>query len=926
MVEIPKLLDFDKEYVIIRERRDDGVDLGRLVDGIEFDIGKEFEKFVRKALTHKWFHLHSSIEKTLSEEQIKYRQKLLERCVASISTRRRQLACFRAHYSHEETIALEQEVKRSKPPTSTLVSSSSAASIADCELGDGRSFDVPPPPQLVGNEEEKPCPYCYLVLPAETFSTQHKSERWEQHLVKDLQPYICLYANCDKPGKTYSSFAEWKMHLEEEPHYTSWECSLLHDNDSCSDSSDDEVLIFDTCEKLEDHIRFFHPGLDPSSAEDWFHHEHQIDPLPQQCFVCWQVIPEFETLLKHIANHLESMSLLAFPWRDDITGDEAIASDKAACSVVADDAVGKQLDAIGFCVWEETDEAMIDPAKKLDKHEFASMLLAVDEAPQDRMQILEAWVQDRVQNMIEVRIQDSYLNASGWTRAQKYWSGYLIIIKTAIGFSENATWQQPRRLKPQGQHDIPWHENYTVGWICTLPLEFEVSKGMFDYWYRQPFQNNHDSYENHCRVSYAYGRIGRHDVVMACLPSNENATVSVSDVLHDMRESFPFLRLFLMVGIGGGFPCISEDIDVEGDPAINPGAVIQYDSDRIRREGIFVQKGSLSMLPEDLQTAMRTLKADHQIGYKFSKHLQAVLERCEDMGIHYNQPIPETDVLFSIQDDPLGTQSNCPQCPKDLMKLRRARSSESIRHCRLIASGNEIRKHKVKRDRLPSKHGTKCFQTEAAGLTDAFHCFAVRGISEDDGSHNNNIWQPYAAAMAAEYAKELLRAFPPVPSAIHPDVWYRLTNYLSYTDSIDIEEDATFANGNMRITLAPSDAKQPGQYWTFQPRGTQGSWTISTMALPDSVLGIHPGDDTRLRLEPAAFVIRQQWQIIQRGGGAIAICNRSLGSEGYLCIRGYPAKLRLSKKNERDLSQLWRLLPVGIVGQQYSHSDDMMID
>ncbi|KAL7954739.1 hypothetical protein V8C34DRAFT_293553 [Trichoderma compactum] len=63
---------------------------------------------------------------------------------------------------------------------------------------------------------------------------------------------------------------------------------------------------------------------------------------------------------------------------------------------------------------------MVHPAKNLDKHEFASMLLAVDEAPQDRMQILEAWVQDRVRDMIEVRIQDSYLNAPGWTRCQKH--------------------------------------------------------------------------------------------------------------------------------------------------------------------------------------------------------------------------------------------------------------------------------------------------------------------------------------------------------------------------------------------------------------------------------------------------------------------------------------------------------------------------
>lgn len=86
------------------------------------------------------------------------------------------------------------------------------------------------------------------------------------------------------------------------------------------------------------------------------------------------------------------------------------------------------------------------------------------------------------------------------------------------------------------------------------------------------------------------------------------------------------------------------------------------------------------------------------------------------------------------------------------------------------------------------------------------------------------------------------------------------------------------------------------------------------MALPDTVLGVHTGDEARLRLEPAAFAIGQQWKIIQRGGGAVSLWNRCLGSGGYLCARGDDAELTLSEKDEKDASQLWRLHPVGIVG------------
>jgi nucleoside phosphorylase len=39
---------------------------------------------------------------------------------------------------------------------------------------------------------------------------------------------------------------------------------------------------------------------------------------------------------------------------------------------------------------------------------------------------------------------------------------------------------------------------------------------------------------------------------------------------------------------------------------------------------------------------------------------------------------------------------------------------------------------------------------------DSFPCLVIRGICDYADSHKNKIWQPYAAATAAAYAKELL--------------------------------------------------------------------------------------------------------------------------------------------------------------------------
>lgn len=44
---------------------------------------------------------------------------------------------------------------------------------------------------------------------------------------------------------------------------------------------------------------------------------------------------------------------------------------------------------------------------------------------------------------------------------------------------------------------------------------------------------------------------------------------------------------------------------------------------------------------------------------------------------------------------------------------------------------------------------------------DSFPCLVIRGICDYADSHKNRIWQPYAAATAAAYAKELLSTIPP---------------------------------------------------------------------------------------------------------------------------------------------------------------------
>jgi len=85
-------------------------------------------------------------------------------------------------------------------------------------------------------------------------------------------------------------------------------------------------------------------------------------------------------------------------------------------------------------------------------------------------------------------------------------------------------------------------------------------------------------------------------------------------------------------------------------------------------------------------------------------------------------------------------------------------------HYGLIASGNSVIKATDKlhqlQQLLAGSGEILCVEMEAAGLMNDFKCIVIRGISDYADSHKNDGWQPYAAAAAAAYAKELLSVIP----------------------------------------------------------------------------------------------------------------------------------------------------------------------
>lgn len=98
------------------------------------------------------------------------------------------------------------------------------------------------------------------------------------------------------------------------------------------------------------------------------------------------------------------------------------------------------------------------------------------------------------------------------------------------------------------------NRDYTVGWVCALPLEMAAAKAMLDEIYtslkKQP--NDHNTYR--------FGWIGEHTVVVACLPLGVYGTTSAATVVSQMLSSFSLLQFWFMVCSGGGVPGEKADI------------------------------------------------------------------------------------------------------------------------------------------------------------------------------------------------------------------------------------------------------------------------------------------------------------------------------------------------------------------------------
>ncbi|KAL4756046.1 5'-methylthioadenosine/S-adenosylhomocysteine nucleosidase family protein [Aspergillus foveolatus] len=293
---------------------------------------------------------------------------------------------------------------------------------------------------------------------------------------------------------------------------------------------------------------------------------------------------------------------------------------------------------------------------------------------------------------------------------------------------------------------------YTVAWIAPLEIEVQAALQMLDKVHTGGFPvSPGDDYVFHA------GEIQGHNIVIATFAAGQPyGTSSATSLASHVRKSFPNLWFGLLVGVAAGLPNLAcsppRDIRL-GDVIV---ALAEGDYPAILPYGLGKQKGvsgfellryghSLPQTIRIVSSAIGKIKAKEQ-------GTEAVLR-------YYNEAARK-DTKFS---DP-GQENDFfyPSC--DDTPVARQRRPDAKRTCvwyGSIGSGDKLLKSSRDRDELRDKFNVIGLEMEAAGVMNEIPVGNIRGVCDYGDERKNKDWQPYAAAMAAAFAKALLLEITP---------------------------------------------------------------------------------------------------------------------------------------------------------------------
>ncbi|KAH1998537.1 hypothetical protein KXV97_009730, partial [Aspergillus fumigatus] len=156
------------------------------------------------------------------------------------------------------------------------------------------------------------------------------------------------------------------------------------------------------------------------------------------------------------------------------------------------------------------------------------------------------------------------------------------------------------------------------------------------------------------------------------------------------------------------------------------------------------------------------------------------------VGGTFADPGQERDVLYGHSSD--GEEHKEERERRPLAKRTRVWYGT-------IASGDKLMKNSHKRDVLCAlmKDQVIGLEMEAAGILNVIPAGVIRGVCDYADGHKNDVWQSYAAAMAAAYAKTVLKVIvqdgvPPAPRSPTPAEENRISSIAPQQQSVHVNE------------------------------------------------------------------------------------------------------------------------------------------
>lgn len=299
---------------------------------------------------------------------------------------------------------------------------------------------------------------------------------------------------------------------------------------------------------------------------------------------------------------------------------------------------------------------------------------------------------------------------------------------------------------------------YEIALFAVLEIEAQAALRMLDHKHEGEFSltRGNDYY-------FHAGDIKGRNVIIATFPTGQNyGTGSAASLASQTKSFFRNLWFGLLVGVAAGLPnhTKSPPIDIRlGDvlvalPKDDSAGLISYDLGKETDSGFELLDGGrvLAKTESVIRSAIGAIKNDiPSRRMRFLDFYEDIKDEEHDFELSMDQtfrdPGQDKDKLYSVNPD--GVEYELPRPKRPDGERTRVWYGP-------IGSGDKLMKNSQERDRLRDLYGIIGLEMEAAGMLSSLPVGVIRGVCDYGDNHKNKQWQPYAAAMAASYAKAVL--------------------------------------------------------------------------------------------------------------------------------------------------------------------------